>query len=287
MRHPSRSRGLTFPFVRFLAGCVLTFVACFCSASAQVSILPRFIFMSSSERSAKVNVFNQLDIPVESWVEVKYGYPVMDDTGKPIVIVDTTTAVQNDASQWIRVFPKRFTMDEKGQQTLRLTVTPPTTLTDGEYWARIMVFSKRSNQIVSAKGPIQRANVVEVTSMDVPFHFRVGKLNTTVAIDNPALAEIAAHKLRLDLDVKKEGNASFWGSLNLRIVDKLSNVVFRAERPFVAYADYHFIAKFDSVYVPSGDYTAQIVIATKRSDLSSAKLIQAKSIERTFPYTSP
>ncbi len=286
MRHPSSRYVRISPFDRFIAGCFLLCIFAI-SAHAQVTINPRFVFMHSTERSVKINVFNQLDQTVESWVEVRYGYPVMDDTGKPIIVGDSNTVAANDASKWIKVFPKRFTMDEKGQQTLRVTVTPPATLVDGEYWARVMVFAKLAKETITPRGSTHTANVVKVTSMDVPFHFRVGKVSSSVSLDNPALAELNPHKLRLDVDVKKEGNAAFWGTLTLRLIDRQNNVVMKSDKPFVAYSDYHFITKFDSVTVPSGEYTAQIVVATKRSDLSSAKLIQARSIERTFPYTRP
>jgi hypothetical protein len=256
------------------------------SLSAQIQVLPLSIFMNYTERSSKFSVINSLDEPVESWIEIKYGYPVMDDTGKPVVVYDST-APRNDASGWVKVFPQRFLLEEKGQQTVRFTVSPPPGLADGEYWARIRVSGKLARQLKTKLGQTTQTNVTVVSSMEIPFHFRVGNVMTAISIENPLLQFSKPHRLLLSTEVKKTGNAAYWGTLTLRLIDKKNEVVLRSTKSIVAYQDYTFVTHFDSVNVPRGEYTAQVMVDTKRLDVSASKLVQAKNIEKVFTFIVP
>jgi hypothetical protein len=255
------------------------------SACAQVQLTPRYLFVQSKERSARVTAINQTDRTQESWVEIKFGYPVMDDTGRIMIIYDSTVAQPNDASSWMKAYPRRFVLDAGEQQILRIMFTPPANLPDGEYWARIVVYGKASKSFLAqSQSSGTKTTVVQISSMDIPFHFRTGTVTTQIDLDNPRMEAISSNQYRFSAGIRKSGNAAYWGSLSLRLIDAARNVVYKTDKNIVAYRDYQYTVKVDSLSVPRGEYTLQIVAKTKRMDIANNQLVQATDVERTMKF---
>jgi len=254
--------------------------------SAQVKVVPTFLFMKEGQRSISFNVFNPAGGEVECWIEIKYGYATMDDTGRPAVIYDSLSEGRLDASPWIKAWPKRFTMDVGESQLIRLTVTPPSTVPEGEYWARILVKTKLSRPLVlEGANKATRANIIQVISIDIPFHYRVGRLDAGVDILNPEITTIQGGRQRFSTDVRHTGNASFWGLFDLRFLDKTNNtLVVESKKHFVAYKDFKYTLGLDSLNIPPGNYTVQAIVNTKRPDILPSLILPFGSVVKTFDY---
>src|SRR5204862_7437145 len=78
--------------------------------------------------------------------------PISDSLGHfALPTVERPDSTLPSAAAWVQAFPRRLTIAPLERQTVRLLVTPPAGLPDGEYWARL---------IISARGgklPLRRA----------------------------------------------------------------------------------------------------------------------------------
>ncbi|MEO7134400.1 MAG: hypothetical protein ABI024_09275, partial [Vicinamibacterales bacterium] len=112
-----------------------------------VLIAPTAVFIDARSRTASLMVVNPNDQTAEVEIGTLFGYPVTDSTGQLILrTVEEPDSTLPSAAAWVKPFPRRMTLPPKAQQTIRLLVTPPPGLADGEYWARIVV-TARGGQI--------------------------------------------------------------------------------------------------------------------------------------------
>ena len=119
----------------------LALVACAAPLVAQgVVIAPHAVFIDGRARSGSVLLYNPNTEPVEVSISLLFGYPVTDSIGRVVLrTVDRPDSTMRSAADWIQAFPRRLTLPPLGRQTIRLLASPPPGLSDGEYWARLVI----------------------------------------------------------------------------------------------------------------------------------------------------
>jgi len=275
--------------MKYCLSCLLLF-ALTVAARASISIDPKFLFLDGSRRSVSVSISNSDENEAEVWIEVKFGYETSDDSGKIFIHFDSLAIDEPSAATWIRCYPQRFIVGPGESQTVRIAVRPPAGTADGEYWARILVTSKPRNISrlpQSGTTPSAKPGVNVLTQLDLPFHFRLGKLSTGLEIVplSPAVTDTA---VLVPLRLTRTGNASFWGTRTIKVINGSGKTVFTVTKNIAVYKTMTLVEKISRTGLASGTYSVEFEFVTgKRLDVRTANLIQAPPIHTAASVLIP
>ncbi len=268
---------------------LLTVFVCFNLLHADIQTSPNFLFLESPHRSTPLIVTNTGADEREVWVEIKFGYETTNDSGRLFIFIDSLGNSELSAASWVQGFPRRFILGGGESQTVRLFVTPPSGLTDGEYWARIIVTSKPTKKPQSAEsaptGVRQGINILYQLSL--PFHYRVGKLTTGIIV-NSLNAEIADTSINLSMNLSKTGNAAYWGSRTIRVIDKSGKTVLTKTKNTGVYTTLATLDRIGRGGILPGQYTVEVEFVTeKRMDVNKTKLVRSNPIHTSTTLIIP
>ena len=128
-------------------------VMAICSLSiveAQISVAPPVIFLSSSNKFGTLTVENGTDVGQEVSVVFRFGYPTSDSLGRMSMRYDDSLeARRSSCAEWLRIFPKKFTLAPRQQQTVRIAATMPSGLSDRLFWTRCITTASPQQQFVA------------------------------------------------------------------------------------------------------------------------------------------
>ncbi|HEX9895357.1 MAG TPA: hypothetical protein VGA78_15620, partial [Gemmatimonadales bacterium] len=150
-----------------------------------VLVAPHAVFIDHRTRSGWVQLYNPTTEPTEISVEAIFGFPITDSTGEfELRTVEQPDSTWPSAVGWLTAFPKRTLLAPQARQTIRLLVTPPPGVADGEYWARLVITAKSGAPAVngadSAAGITVGLNL-EIRTI-IPLLYRKGEPATGVAL---------------------------------------------------------------------------------------------------------
>jgi hypothetical protein len=254
-------------------------------AGASINIYPVQIFIDYPNRSAPIAITNTSDAPLEIWLSFRYGYPVAFDTGQVVFDwADTITSVATNAAPWMRTVPNRIVLQPGMSQTVRLVASPPGILPDGEYWARGVVSYKRSKQVAGPKSKGLLTSLV--TDMIIPVHYRKGTLSSGVLMHDLA-AKVNGQRLEVSFALQRTGNAAFWGSAQLNLINGAGKVVDTRRHPVVVYKQLTYRNFVDLEALPPGPYTISVMLDTKHPAIKRNIRIDSAPVSETVKFTIP
>lgn len=267
---------------------LLLISAGFSALEAQgVLVAPTSIFIESSSRSATVLLVNPNDEPAEVELSVTYGYTVTDSAGSfSLWTSDTPDSTQRSAAEWIRIFPRRVAIEPRAQQLVRLLVSPPAGLPDGEYWARLVVLARGGKMAVEASTDSGSVNVglaVEVRTV-LPVLYRSGKLTTGAAIEALS-AQPVNDSVTVRARLSRAGGAAALGTFRAILVDSAGTERGRAELPVSVYApiEPRLMLPVDSL--PKGRYAVRTEFVAERPDLPPEALLRFPAVRDSLFVT--
>lgn len=252
-----------------------------------VTVAPHHVFIDHQLRSGSILLYNANAAPAEVTISAIYGYPVTDSTGRMLLhVVDAADSSVPSAARWIQAFPRRLTIGPLQRQTVRLLVTPPPGLVDGEYWARLVISAKEGTAPVagiSDSAGIQVGLSLEVRTV-IPFVYRKGLLATSVALSR-LRAEVVGDSLEVWERLERRGNAAFLGTVRGVLVDSTGKARTEFTSPLSVY--YSLEPRFATSIagVPPGRYWLRMSISTEREDLSPKVVFQAPTIRDSVEVT--
>jgi P pilus assembly chaperone PapD len=246
---------------------------------AAISATPKFVFLDNTRKSTPIQISNLESEEREVSIDVKFGYITSDDSGKPTLFTDSLSTDAYSAASWIQVFPKRFTFGPGETQTVRLTTTPPPGLKDGEYWARIFITAKPRKPTTTAKTQQKTSGgFILATQIGLPFHYRHGKVTTGLEINNLA-ATTTGGDLNVSFNLKRTGNASFWGSRTIRIIDPSGKQLYTSTKNAVVYNSFTVMEHFAVQNLSRGTYKIEVETLTgKRTDIKKDDLLPSPPV---------
>ena len=249
-------------------------------AGQGVLIAPTTVIIDARSRTSSILLVNQGEEPAEVDISTFFAYTITDSTGQ--LQLHTPESAETglvSAAEWIRAFPRRMTIAPRSQQTVRLLVTPPADLPDGEYWARLAVLARGGRVPLESSADTSLVNVglsIEVRTL-LPVLYRKGKVETGVAISG-LRAERVADSIVVRGRLERQGNAAMIGTLRSELVDSAGRVRASFSQPISTYLalEPRFVAPSDSV--PPGDYVLRMEVSPERRDLPPDALLPFRAV---------
>lgn len=250
--------------------------------NAGIIVQPSFIFLDQSRGSIPITVRNPGNTAVEVWLEVKFGYVTSNDTGQTIVIYDTIGTPPQSAVSWVKFYPQRFRLEPLRTQIVRVMVSPPPSILDGEYWARIMVGNQ---DVKDVKRPTElgkgKSGIIFAQKIGIPLHYRKGTVTTGLDVKNVDVS-VTQDKITIYMDLNRLGNASYWGGATFSLYDSQRKRVLSTKRDLVVYTNYHAKVEIDRSKIQSGTYSLELDISPDlRTNIRKGDLIPSEPIHIT------
>ena len=168
-----------------------------------------------------------------------------------------------------------------------LELTPPDTLKEGEYWARIFVTGRPRKQLPSLVATQEQAKsgVIVLNQISLPFHYRKGRVTTGVQIDNFKAVQ-DSQAIDIAIDITRRGNASFWGMRKYRLINQSGKVVFTIDKNTVVYRSFKIRERVEFGNISPGNYTLSVEFVTYgRADIRKEDLVQSPPLVQSMPIS--
>ncbi len=245
-------------------------------------VRPTLLFLNSPEKSTSVTVKNTSENLIEVSIEFKYGYFMSDENGiLRLMTEDSLDNFNRSLLSYVRVFPQSFTLGPEEVRTIRIYVDFPKNSVTGEYWARMYVTPKILQKLQVKKS---QPTIEVVTVIDVPVNYRLGNVSTGIILENIFDIKENDGKISFNTLLRRTGNGAFWGSLNIRLLDKSGKIKGNFVKNISVYKVLQIPIEINVEDKSAKIEKIQIIAESKRSDIDKKKLIQTKKEEWIIPY---
>lgn len=253
------------------------------SLSAQVSISPTTIFIGNNNFGSFL-VTNNSNQAQEIAVEFSFGYTVSDSLGIVTMLFADSTALaeQKSISNYVRSFPRAFTLAPGQRQTVRLTVRPPAGLPDGTHWTRVKVRSTPQSAVIqqSEVGGVG-TQISFIFEQVLGVYYSKGNYSTEVVPTRVEFAKTESNILLL-YDVALGANSPFLGTIDAIVTDASGRTVFEEQQTTTIFESgrRNFLMPLDAL--SAGIYTVSLSFSTNRRDIPSSDQIPMNPVRQTF-----
>lgn len=272
------------------ASLFLSVLACAAPLAAQgVVIAPHAVFIDGRARSGSVLLYNPNTEPVEVSISLLFGYPATDSLGRIVLrTIDRPDSTMRSAADWIQAFPRRLTLPPLERQTIRLLASPPPGLSDGEYWARLVIAAKGGQVPVGGirdTAAVKVGLTLEVRTI-IGVYYRRGAVRTGVAISNLRTA-LAGDSLVVWSRLEQQGNAAYIGTVYGTLVDAARAVRGEFKAPIGVY--YAMEPRYAMSVGPlaPGRYWLKLRLTTEREDLGPDVLLPSATTRDSVEVLVP
>ena len=250
---------------------------------ASVLVAPHAVFIDDRTRTAQVYLVNTSSAPEEVEIGLSYGYPATDSAGNIFVrLVETPEPGNRSAAAWLRVFPRRITLQAGERQVVRVLAQPPAGLADGEYWSRMIITSRAVAQNAAEADSMIAVGVSMELRTIISVTYRKGRLETAARLTD-FRAMIEGDSIIAWVGMARDGNAAFLGTLRLALRDANERAHAEWDTPIAVYEPWLRRIAVPLDGTPAGAYTLHLRVDTERTDITPASLIlPAPVIERSL-----
>jgi len=253
------------------------------SVFAQVSISPTTIFIGNNNFGSFL-VTNNSNQAQEIAVEFTFGYTVSDSLGNITMMFNDSTALaeQKSISEYVRSFPRSFTLAPGQRQTVRLTVRPPAGLADGTHWTRVKVRSTPQSAVIQQTevgGVGTQINFIFEQVLGV--YYTKGAFRTALVPSNVRFSKTETNTL-LVYDVALTANSPFLGTIDAVVTDASGRKVFEEQQTTTIFETGKRNFQMPLESITPGSYTVTLSFSTNRRDIPSAEQIPMEQVRQTF-----
>ncbi len=249
----------------------------------QVIISPYIVYTDSKHRFGSFLVQNESNEPYEITVSFVFGYPVSDSTGNiSMKYFKEAPDSLPSVAQWVKAFPRKFVLNPKERQTIRLTVRPDKTLEPGTYWSRIVTSStKKSVPVDTVKEGIT-AQLKFVLNQVTTLFYRVDSAYTGAVVDTVFYFADSSN-INILSKVVRIGNSPFLGNLEVEVKDSNDSTLIKRTEYLPLYFELVKKISIPKSELKKGKYTVVLKpVSTEKQDIPESKLKiikpEAKSI---------
>jgi P pilus assembly chaperone PapD len=185
-------------------------------AQGDLMVIPTRIVLESNKRFETLTVLNRGADSAQYTINfIQYR---MTEKGE-LQEITAAEAGASVASEIVRYFPKQVFLAPGESQTVRVQVTKPEGLPEGEYRSHLYFRSVPKDESSNNSSDTSSLSVrlTPVFGVSVPVIVRNGELNASVSISNPQIVEAPNGKLiRFQLD--RTGTKSVYGEVSMDLV---------------------------------------------------------------------
>jgi hypothetical protein len=246
---------------------------------SQVTVAPVTVHLSDANKNGYVVVRNNsTTVQWEVSIEMKFGYPISDSTGKTsIYFPEKVSDTDPSAVEWISFYPRKFLLKPLEEQTVRIAAKPKG-IKEGEYWGRPIITSHAiNNPDTTNKEQISIGLGVEFKTV-IALNYRKGKVSTGISIGN-VTCTFDANKFVILTGLKREGNAAYIGNIKTKITNESGNILKEVSQEISVYYELNKRIEIETGILPKGVYTIEVQLNTDR-DEPGGKIIQGNTISR-------
>lgn len=247
---------------------------------------PQAVVVDARTRTGALTLLNTGDASVEVTLSTLYGYPVTDSAGRMTLrTIEATDDTMPSAARWVRFFPERLVLPAGGRRTVRLLVTPPPGLPDGEYWSRIVATARGGTLAADGGAGIGIGLALEVRSV-LGMFYRQGRVATGVALDTARFA-LEGDSVAVRARLTRQGSAAFVGTLRTTLRDASGATRAAASLPVGVYYTLEPRLAVSRRGLPPGTYTAVVEAVSARPDVPASAIVQAPARRVAYQVVVP
>jgi hypothetical protein len=242
---------------------------------SEVRIRPSAVYLSDNNQSGTISVINNGDESIDVILKMQYGHPTSDSSGRvSFSLTDTPEGYQAIDRSWIQVYPQQFLVKAHDWQVIRIKINPPSELKDGEYWLRPVLVVKSLSQNEKSK----QVNSVASQQFVLLANYRRGSTYTGIVLERIMPILRPDGKLALKVDMLRQGNAAYRGSILCNIKDQTQKTVFTIKQNVAVYEKFCQNISLGANNLQDGLYTMDITASTKRDDNQGSQLLPAPDV---------
>lgn len=253
---------------------------------SQIGIMPPAVFINPQSRSGSMTLTNSSSEPREVEISFRFGYPSSDSLGNTVMIYnDEETEAKYSLIPYLKVFPRKMIIEAKREQTVRFLTMMPPDLEDGTYWSRVSVLSKPIDSQIdtnTSENEIRAGFKVNTELVNVVI-FQKGKQTTGIDINN-LQTESNDSLVVISFNLKRTGNAPFWGNVDFQLKNPDNKVIHKEKNPIALYFNGMKRYSFRRDEFQSGKHTIEIRMDNDRDDIPEERKIKfdANQIKKEF-----
>jgi len=160
-------------------------------------------------------------------------------------------------------------------------------LVNGEYWSRVIISSKSKNpRVVETKQNRTRITMELVSQTSVPFHFRNGLISSKISVQR-ARAHIDDGLLKLRLDLRRTGNAAFWGRIGYKLLNSAGKVIRTKDFRIVVYRDMAYSVQDSLPSLYEGPYAVELTFDNQHPSVATQARIASEPFTQRIAVIGP
>jgi hypothetical protein len=253
--------------MKLFSALVILFLFLYCSfLYPQVTVAPVTVHLSDANKNSYIVVRNNSTTsPWEVSIEMKFGYPVSDSSGKTnIYFPEIINESDPSAVEWINFYPRKFILQPLEEQTVRIAAKPKD-LKEGEYWGRPIIISHALNNFdTSQNQQISIGLGVEFRTV-IALNYRKGKVSTGISLEN-ITCTFDGNKFILFAKLKREGNAAYIGNIASSIKNEKGSTIKEVNQEISVYYELNKRIEIETGKLPKGTYTIDVQLNTDREE---------------------
>jgi hypothetical protein len=266
---------------------IILALCCFTAIEAQISVAPPVIFLNSASRFGSLTVENGTEVGQEVSIAFRFGYPTSDSVGKMSMRYDDSLeARRSSCAEWLRVFPKKFTLAPHQQQTVRIAASMPGGQSDRLFWTRCITTAAPQQRFVDTVQRGVTTNISFVFEQVTTVVFTVGAPRPAVEIEGKGV-RTDSQSVALLWRAHLKGNAPFFGTAVTKIFDSGGRQLDENTETLAIYVDMMKRSEFKRSVLRRGSYTAEVTLLSKRNDIAPENIVQLQPITTRFTVLIP
>ncbi|OLD93824.1 MAG: hypothetical protein AUG79_10455 [Gemmatimonadetes bacterium 13_1_20CM_4_69_16] len=258
-------------------------------AGQGVLVAPHAVYIDHARRNGTVTLYNPNPEPAEITISTAFGYPVTDSLGHfALRTVEHPDSMLPSAAEWVQAFPRRLTIASLERQTVRLLVTPPAGLPDGEYWARLIISARGGRLPIGGVGDTAavRVQLNLVVNTNIGVAYRKGPVATGVALSNLRV-RIRRDSVEVWSRLERRLTAAYVGTVRATLVDSTGKVRSTLSAPIAVYFVMEPRYALAVAGLAPGLYWLRYELVTDREDLDPAVVLQASAVRDSVELRLP
>lgn len=256
------------------------------TAIAQIEVAPTRVILSMRERSQEVSVNNPSDNQVEVNSELGYRLIRFDSLGRlSLDSARTPEEVAKSGRDWLKIFPRRFTLAPHTSRLVRVMVTIPEGVGEGEYWARLAITGTPIGATVPIEGDSTQGIDTRLTmrmQLDLPVIIRKGEISTGITLDTIGARQVKDTTLLL-LGMNRTGNSAYRGTLTAIIHGADGAEAAREQQQFTAEFGLRLGLRFP--HLANGSYTLDVAAESIKKGGANEAVIPAPTVSKHYRMT--